>query len=129
LALRRPVRSPDDETLAAGALTDAAALDGIDVRTITLTLGERGLRRASHSPEKKIRRWSWSPSLRRFGLALGSIIRRFGRDAVCAGLDREYRPQLGEVHRPQHIVYVLAPARAFRMIGGSVLRAAAHVQP
>jgi hypothetical protein len=70
-----------------------------------------------------------SPSLRRFGFALGSIIRRFGRDAFCAGLDREYRPQLGEVHRPQHIVYVLAPARAFRMIGGSVLRAAAHVQP
>src|SRR5262245_36730402 len=172
---------PDDETLAAGALAEAAAREGIDVRTITLTHGERGYGEPPVSRTEDLRLVRES-ELRRFGFALGidhqeiwdypdgeldhtssaEIVNRLvGRirawrpdlvmtfdpaggynghpdhkvagtvtsDAVRAGLDHEYRPELGEAHRPQHLVYVLAPARALKTIGGSALRAVAQVQP
>jgi hypothetical protein len=38
-------------------------------------------------------------------------------------------PELGTVHRPNHLGYLLAPARAFSTMGGPALRAAASAQP
>jgi LmbE family N-acetylglucosaminyl deacetylase len=170
---------PDDETLAAGVLADAAGRDGIDVRTITLTHGERGYAEPHISRQEDLRLIRES-ELRRYGFALGidhqeiweypdgglgqtsavvdrlvERIRAWRPDvvltfdpaggynghvdhkaagaiasaAVRAGLNHEYRPELGEAHRPKHLVYVLAPARALRAIGGSALRAVAQVQP
>jgi LmbE family N-acetylglucosaminyl deacetylase len=172
---------PDDETLAAGALADAAEREGIEVRTITLTKGERGYAEPPIARREDLRLVRES-ELRRFGFALGidhqelwdypdgelgntpgvEIVERLverirtwrpdlvltfdpaggynghpdhkvagavASDAVRAGLDPEYRPELGAPHRPRHLVYVLAPARALQTIGGSALRVVARVQP
>jgi LmbE family N-acetylglucosaminyl deacetylase len=61
---------PDDETLVAGALADAASRDGITVRTITLTMGEAGVAEPKLSRTEDIRLIRES-ELRRYGFALG----------------------------------------------------------
>ena len=172
---------PDDETLMAGVLADAASREGIDVRTITLTRGENG------HPEPRLSRVEDLPlvresELRRYGFALGidhqdlwdypdgglgdvpqgGVIDRLvervrswrpdlvltfdpaggynghpdhcaaGRmttEAVRAGLDAAYKPDLGAAHHPRQLAYVVAPARAFSSIGGPELRAVAIAQP
>jgi LmbE family N-acetylglucosaminyl deacetylase len=61
---------PDDETLTAGVLAEAAARDGIDVRTITLTHGERGYAEPQISRKEDLRLVRES-ELRRYEFALG----------------------------------------------------------
>jgi LmbE family N-acetylglucosaminyl deacetylase len=172
---------PDDETLAAGVLAEAAGRDGVEVRTITLTRGEGGYA-VPHISRREDLGLVRESELRRYGFALGidhqelwdypdgelgrtsiaAIVDRLvarirmwrpdvvltfdpaggynghvdhkatgtiAGEAVRAGLDRRYRPELGEAHRPRHLVYVLAPAKAFRAIGGPALRAVAEAQP
>jgi N-acetylglucosamine malate deacetylase 2 len=50
-------------------------------------------------------------------------------EAVRAGLDSAYKPELGATHRPKQIGYLVAPVRAFSTIGGPKLRAVALAQP
>ena len=61
---------PDDETLASGALAEAASRDGVHVRSVTLSRGERGYAHPpiSHEADLGLVRES---ELRRYGYLLG----------------------------------------------------------
>ena len=61
---------PDDETLVAGALAEAASRDGVRVRTITLSKGEKGYAHPPISREADLGVVRES-ELRRYGFLLG----------------------------------------------------------
>lgn len=50
-------------------------------------------------------------------------------EAIRAALDFTYQVDLGEAHRPKQLGYMIAPARAFSIIGGLELRTVAAAQP
>jgi LmbE family N-acetylglucosaminyl deacetylase len=50
-------------------------------------------------------------------------------EAVHAALDSAFGPELGAPHRTKQLGYLLAPARAFSIVGGRELRAAVAAQP
>jgi LmbE family N-acetylglucosaminyl deacetylase len=172
---------PDDETLASGALADAAGRDGIEVRTITLTRGEKGyaephISRPEDLPvvrESELRRYGYAlgidhqelwdyPDGGLSNLSDGEIVDRivtrireekpeavltFDLDggyngnpdhqaagamatkAVRAAFDLSFKPELGALHQPKYLVYVVPPRRALQVLGGPELRLVAATQP
>jgi N-acetylglucosamine malate deacetylase 2 len=98
-------------------------------------LGEIDARGIIDRLAERIRRWrpdlvlTFDPAGGYNGHADHRAVGRITTEAVRAGLDQAYKPELGAAHRPQHIAYVLAPVRAFSTIGGPELRAASLAQP
>lgn len=54
---------------------------------------------------------------------------RVTTEAIGAARDTRYAPALGPAHHVKRVGYVLGPAKAFAVLGGSALRSVAEVQP